>query len=284
MHRHARVPLIGVVPSVARHNACRVLASGRAFALVLAAASFVPFLHTPARAQTTEPPQAAACPLEPKPNTLWSLAQCCAPNPSTSNECLYVDRGKGKFFIVKDTDKAKTNAYLIIPTDKVTGVDAPQIFNDPVVNFWDYGWKESQYYLKKPKNLSTGLAINSESVRDQNQLHIHISCVNPLVAKALADNDPNIAKATEANPFKLQLGTHNNIYEAVKVKSLTGDNSPFNVVRQFPHVQGDMKDQSIAVVESKIASGYYVLDNYYEAGIKHSGDAEELLDQNCPTK
>jgi hypothetical protein len=41
-----------------------------------------------------------------------------------------------------------------------------------------------------------------------------------------------------------------------------------------------MGDQSIAVIGSKTAGVYYLLDTYYVKGA-NPGSAEELLDQTC---
>ena len=141
MHCHSRIPLISVVSSTARHYAGRGLANRRAFVFVLATVSLVSFLHTPARAQT-----ACSTGLAAPPNTLLSLAQCCAKNPSDKATCLYVDTNN-EFVIVKDNDQKKPNAYLIIPipttaTPTVTGIEDKHIFDKPFVNFWDYGWTE----------------------------------------------------------------------------------------------------------------------------------------------
>lgn len=280
MHCHSRIPLIGVISSAARRHACRGLANRRAFVLVLATASFVSFLHTPGRAQTPEP-HVAACTLANPPNTLWSLAQCCATDLKSNPSCLYDDK-TNTFVIVKDNNPKKTIAYLIIPsTTKVTGIEDKQIFSKPFVNFWDDGWKELKYVLKKPTGRFTGLAINSENGRDQNQLHIHISCVSPQVAQTLASNDTNIGTDPKKPWKQLVLGTHNNKYEALKVKLLTDTNSPFNLITDIPGAVNHMKDQSIAVVELKTPDEYYVLNTYYDPVSKNPGTAEELLDQNC---
>jgi CDP-diacylglycerol pyrophosphatase len=255
----------------------------RAACVVLCAAiTLIGLGETPSRAQTALPAEgktpghdAAACVLKPKPDTLLSLAACCAQDISSNASCRLYE-AKDKYVIVKDNDPKKPDAYLIIPTITVTGVEDSQIFNLPVLDFWEDGFFRSAKYPGQPA-ARTALAINSVHGRDQNQLHIHISCVRPDVSKLLVNvkqmsSDP-------AKPTTLNLPPHNNPYEAVKVAGLTGKSSPFEIIQAFPGVKNHMADQSIAVVGSSKAGEYYVLDTYAHG--TNPGMAEELLDQTC---
>lgn len=244
--------------------------------------TFLALLTAPVSAQTPQtqaaaPRAAAACTLAPKPNTLWSLAQCCAADMNSNPSCVEYDR-ENKFVIVKDNAAAKPDAYLIIPSLKVSGIEDALVFAAPVVNFWQYGWQIAPDHLRKPA-ASTGLAINSAPARDQNQLHIHISCVLSAVAQTLSQNDAKIG-SDPAKALPLPLGPHHNPYEVVKLNALNGSSSPFNLVAALPHAKGHMGDQSIAVIGSKTAGVYYLLDTNYVKGA-NPGSAEELLDQTC---
>jgi len=126
------------------------------------------------------------------------------------------------------------------------------------------------------------MAINSQPVMTQDVLHIHLSCARDDVLNAL-DNGPTKISADPNNPTSLNLGPHNNGYEAVTATKLTDTNSPYTLVAKFPHVKCHMGDQSIAVIRSKKTSGtYYVVYSYYHD--KKSGAAEELLDQTNDCK
>jgi CDP-diacylglycerol pyrophosphatase len=226
----------------------------------------------PARAETLA---AAACAVARPPDSLWSLARCCARDLRSNSDCRYYSK-TDEFIILKDNSPAKPRAYLIIPTAKVTGIEDPRIFAAPVALFWAYGWQEAGVYLKKPA-AQTGLAINSEFGRTQNQLHIHISCVRPDVARVLAENAARIG-SDPARPFALALGPHHHTYRAVETGSLT-TRSPFELAAAMPGAADDMKDQSIAVIGSAEPGLYYVLDTTHRAD--NPGTAEELLDQSC---
>lgn len=254
-----------------RRSVCGVLAGALALAVLFA-------LGSQSRAQPappeTPPSASAACIVAPRPNSLWSLAQCCVADLKSNPGCRAFDRAD-EYIILKDNSPKKPAAYLIIPTVKLTGIEDPKIFAPPFADFWADAWQQAQVFVKKPA-ADTALAINSIVGRTQNQLHIHIACVKPAVAKALADNDAKIG-TDPATPFELTLA--GNRYRVVRATSLSGEASPFDLVRAMPGARGDMADQSIAVVGSQTAGSFYVLDTWAEGADR--GAAEGLLDQFC---
>ena len=116
-----------------------------------------------------------------------------------------------------------------------------------------------------------GLAINSNAGRSQDLLHIHISCVRPEVAPALARAPIGLAWA--AAPFVTFDGDR---YDARKVAGLAP--SPFLLLRELPEARADMAAQSLAVIGAA-DGGFFVLANSTEPGVV--AEAEELLDQDC---
>jgi CDP-diacylglycerol pyrophosphatase len=240
---------------------------------LLATGRPAPTLTIPAQAQAVPP--MTACIIARPPNSLWSPAQCCAKNLQSNRGCRYYSEADD-FIILKDNSPAKPDAYLIIPTTKVTGIEDRSVFLPPVADFWAYGWRQAQIYVRKPA-ADIGLAINSEFGRTQNQLHIHISCVRRDVAQALADSAHKIGH-DPATPVTVPLGLQNNVYRVIEVTSLVS-RSPFALTAAMPGARSDMAAQSIAVIGSKTPGLYYVLDTYHHGG--NPGAAEELLDQSC---
>jgi CDP-diacylglycerol pyrophosphatase len=236
-----------------------------------------------AQAQTSDPAaptaadqSASSCIVAPRPNSLWSLAQCCSRNLHSNSGCRAYDVAH-EYIILKDNSSAKPAAYLIISSIRVTGIDDKQIFQPPVVDFWEYGWQQAQILVKKPAD-DIALAINSVYGRTQNQLHIHIACVLPAVARALATKAGTIG-TDPSRPAHFPLGPADHVYRVIKTTGLAGDESPFNLVAAMPGARGEMADQSIAVIGSNTPGTYYVLDT--EARGTNPGAAEELLDQTC---
>lgn len=274
---------------VNRTAAARCHARGRsAGRSALAVALVTAFAMTPCGgqplAQTPQPApptasagdSAASCVVAPRPNSLWSLAQCCAKDLKSNPGCRYYSKAN-EFIILKDSSRKKPAAYLIIPTAKVTGIEDRQIFTPPFADFWAYGWLQAQTLLKRPA-ADMALAINSAPGRTQNQLHIHIACVKPDVAAALARNSAKIG-SDPATALQFGLGPGNHIYRVIKVSSLTGRDSPYNLVSEMPGARDDLFDQSIAVVGSTTPGSFYVIDTYAHGA--NPGSAEELLDQYC---
>jgi CDP-diacylglycerol pyrophosphatase len=205
------------------------------------------------------------------PNALWKAVKVCAAQSKSIPPCMFHSKS-GRFVVIRDNAPSKTAAYLIVPTDRVTGIESPSVFVPPFLDFWQYGWDEAMRYVEVAPE-KTGLAINSIVGRDQNQLHIHLSCVNAPVIAELAK--AKITGQWHAKPF---LTINNLTYNARKVGSLSGSNSPFNLVAQIPAAKRNMKDQTIAVVGAK-GGGYYVIRDYAHGTDK--GEAEVLLDERC---
>lgn len=237
----------------------------------------------PARAQGLPDAQpaasgkaAAACVVAPRPNSLWSLAQCCSRDLASDPGCRYYSAADD-FIILKDHSPKKPAAYLIIPTMKVTGIEDPQIFRPPVADFWQFGWQEAQRFVARPA-ANMALAINSAVGRTQNQLHIHIACVLPEVGHALAANAAKIGSDPTA-PLGLRFGSSGHLYRVIATTGLAGGDSPFSLAAAIPGAAADMARVGIAVVGSATPGAYYVLET--RAGAGNPGAAEELLDQFC---
>lgn len=239
----------------------------------LVAGSVVMSGDHPATAQTATDP-ATTCVLPPRPDTLWALAQCCERSLTGDVGCRAYDR-KDEYVIIKDNSVRKPQSYLIIPTKRVTGIEDGLIARAPVVDFWQYGWAQSRTYPGYSP-ADTAMAINPAHSRTQNQLHIHISCVRPAVRQAL---DQAQIGFFPAKPVTLRLPPHDHLYRAIKVTSLSGEQSPFLVFQADPAVRDHMADQSIAVVGSATPGQYFVLDTRVDRG--NTAHAEELLEQTC---
>jgi CDP-diacylglycerol pyrophosphatase len=117
--------------------------------------------------------------------------------------------------------------------------------------------------------------------RTQNQLHIHLSCVRSDVKERLIA-DPKI-KTYPAKPVRLKLPPMGHTYKVVKVRGLSGADSPFAIVHQLIGTKGQMGSQSIAVIGTDQSDVYYVVFTTYDRSTKNLAHAAELLDQTCET-
>jgi CDP-diacylglycerol pyrophosphatase len=215
----------------------------------------------------------AACAPPPEPDThangLYRAMRSCLAEAEPSGDCTLVDRARG-FVVVKDDDPAKSAAWLIVPDVEGTGIEDSRTLDPPVVAFWRYGWEVGQALLPRPPE-GIGLAINSVAGRSQNLLHIHISCVDPAVARTLAA--ARIGPDWAAKPFLTLAG---DAYNVRKVASL--DRSPFLLLTELPGAAEDMGAQSLGVIGAA-DGGFYIVTDSTEPGVV--AEAEALLDEDC---
>jgi len=214
----------------------------------------------------------AACAPPPEPDThangLYRAMRSCLAEAEPSGDCTLIDR-RG-FVVIKDDDPAKPAAWLIVPDVEVTGIEDSRTLDPPVVEFWRYGWEVGQALLPRPPE-GIGLAINSVAGRSQNLLHIHISCVDPVVARTLAAT--RIGPDWAAEPFLTLAG---DAYNVRKVASL--DRSPFLLLAELPGANEDKGAQSLGVIGAA-DGGFYIVTDSTEPGVV--AEAEALLDEDC---
>ena len=251
------------------------------------------FLHPTLAAQTKSTADAGAeagyiaetCPHVSNPNALLEVAQKCSQSLTSDANCrAYANFKKDRetvesYIILKDCARTKPFGYLLIPTETVTGVESSKIFSGQLVDLWSDAWLWSKEFPGRPFS-QTGLAINSNlpGARSQNQFHIHISCASSAVSRTLEQRKEISFNQTQA--VMLSLGTKGHQYYAVKVGSLSGSNSPFNVAKTvLKSPANNLSGHGIAVIGSSNRDEYYILVSGSENG--NPGNPEELLDEGC---
>lgn len=112
-------------------------------------------LRPPHRAATS----AVSCPVPspppPNPNALWNLVGCCIQGKDKNNRWKDIhceDYNKTyQYILAKDASSSKKNAYLIIPTIQMPGIESSLTLSSPTLDIWQDGWSQSQGLLKPPK-------------------------------------------------------------------------------------------------------------------------------------
>ena len=217
------------------------------------------------------------------PDALWKIVhdKCAGDvrDHGTPAPCAVVS-DKGRYAILKDRDGA--TQFLLIPTDKVTGIEDPAILKPNAPNYFDEAWAnrhfvEDQLHKKLPRE-DIALAINSVYGRSQNQLHIHIDCVRPDVAAALKAHEGEIGFFPD-NTTALVLAGHSYRVGRIEGDSLVSSN-PFALIA----AAGNMAAQTLVVTGAHFRDGrdgFYVLND--RAGLLPLDHAsgEELEDHSC---
>src|ERR1700734_2529684 len=142
------------------------------------------------------------------PSTIWNITNGkCVPHMRDAGDpapCAIVDLKAG-YVVLKDLIGA--TQYLVLPTERISGIESPAILAPDALNYWAPAWRartltEERAGKKLPRE-ALSLAINSPYGRSQNQLHIHIDCVRRDVRDALAAGRDAIVASWGTFPAKL---------------------------------------------------------------------------------
>jgi CDP-diacylglycerol pyrophosphatase len=220
------------------------------------------------------------------PNALWQIVNFnCVPAARAKGDaglCASVDLSK-RFAILRD--RVGVAQHLLIPTDRISGIESPALLAPDAPNYWADAWDARRYVeaaLKKAKRAELaddeiGLEINSAMRRSQEQLHIHIDCMRADVVSALAPHRSDPPHAW--TPATID-GAR---YRVMRVPGPSFDFNPFDIVAAAQKSPEAMASQTILVTgaaPSTADAGWLIVDSGLdrEGG---TGSAESLLDHRC---
>jgi CDP-diacylglycerol pyrophosphatase len=201
--------------------------------------------------------------------------------------CRYVSPRDGRpegYAILKD--RIGVRQFLLVPTDRLTGIESPDLLLPGRTGYWAQAW-DSRRYLESllgnavPRD-GIGLAVNSAVGRTQNQLHIHIDCIRPDVRALLKAHERQI----HGYWTEMRLPPHNHVYaiRRLDTEDLSATN-PFRIVAdRGPDQAGNMAIQTIVVLGAVFRNGrdgFYLLNDQVNIGADDPATGEELLDHEC---
>ena len=235
-------------------------------------------------------------PLPPPPvhadgGTLWRIISTqCLPGQRERHDpspCAKASIEGGEahgFVLLKDRDGVAQ--YLLMPSAKITGIEDPAVLAPDAANYFDKAWDERQVVpdrLGRPLDRTQlSVAVNSIYGRSQDQLHLHIDCVDKDVAAALNHLAIPHDAAWAANRVTLE-------GHAYRVRWLAADRlaatNPFQLLAQsFPSARREMAAWTIALVGAVGPGGepgFYLLADRVDPAIGDRASAEELQDHAC---
>jgi CDP-diacylglycerol pyrophosphatase len=256
-----------------------------AFALIagLTLGSAGALAATPAAPTTTPSPHHASS------DTLWRIVHDrCVPHQAQAHDpapCAAVSPpGRWGYALLKDL--AGPAQFLLIPSERITGIEDFRLLQPGGGRFWVAAWNgrdqlERRMGGKVPRD-GIGLAINSVLGRTQNQLHIHIDCVRPDVVQALKAHGEDAGNGW--GRLALPPNGHDYAVRKFEAADLRAVNPFALVAGQGPDVSGNMATQTIAVIGATFRDGrqgFYLLNDRASIATHDPGAAEELLDQSC---
>ncbi|BDX34954.1 CDP-diacylglycerol diphosphatase [Mycobacterium antarcticum] len=221
-------------------------------------------------------------------SALWRIVDGqCVPNQVAHGNpapCAEVDLDAGSA-VLKDLVGA--TQYLLIPTERSSGIEDPAILAPGAPNYFAAAWRARSFVDERagvtlPRDW-VSLAINSAFARSQDQLHIHVDCLSPDVHDALAGHAAAVGPAWA--PFPVPLAGHR--YDAVQVGGEDLDVDPFDLLADgVPGARDDMAARTLVVVGTVAADGrpgFVILTDRADPAAGDLAEGEELQDHDsCP--
>jgi CDP-diacylglycerol pyrophosphatase len=173
-------------------------------------------------------------------------------------------------------DRKGAAHYLLIPTQTMHGVDAEELLDPDLPNYFAQAWKARDVITKfvghPVPRTAIGLAVNNAHSRTQDQFHIHIDCLRQDVVDSLR------AAAEQVTAAWSPVGVLGSTFQAMRIEAVSLDGaSPFELVAQLgPEVRHHMGDYTVVVagMQYKSGAGFMLLTGTGPTG-------ELLLDSAC---
>ncbi|QKJ89028.1 CDP-diacylglycerol pyrophosphatase [Paramixta manurensis] len=213
-------------------------------------------------------------------DALWQIiSQKCVPGQRQGNPapCQRVDMAQG-YVILKDL--VGPLQYLLMPIDKITGMESPRILDPQTPNFFAEAWQQRSLLAQRHgtaiADSALSLAINSKYGRTQNQLHIHISCLRRDIRQRLDTLTPALNTRWQAE----KLGSHTYLVRTLSAEELAQQSSFIRLADEVPHARGEMGKYGMAL--ARLPDGRLALMAIESHWLKlNRGSAEELQDHQC---
>jgi CDP-diacylglycerol pyrophosphatase len=187
------------------------------------------------------------------PNALWTITHDqCVPNQEQHGDpapCALVDL-TGRYVVLKDLVGA--TQFLLIPTDRVSGIESPEILAPDAPDYFAAAWRARTFVEQRAGQPISrdwiSLAINSAADRTQNQLHIHVDCVRADVREALQRNISGIGPDWAPLPEPL-------VGQQYRAMTLAGDDLTANPFQLLARQTADMGAETLVAVGVHLADG-----------------------------
>lgn len=232
----------------------------------------------------------AACTTAPRPrppvnpDALWGLIQrdCTGPG-APRGDCLAVDEVPARRdVLVKDAHGRFQ--FLLMPLDRVTGIESPGLLAAGAPNYFAAAWAarrhtEAALGQPLPRDVAS-LALNSAHGRSQHQLHIHVDCLRADVLAQLQGMDAAIGSQWQPLPQPLR----GHVYQARRVSGEALQVNPVQLLAQGPAAGDDMGRWSLVVAgtgRDNRDPGFLLLATQADAERDHQASGEELQDHAC---
>jgi CDP-diacylglycerol pyrophosphatase len=222
---------------------------------------------------------------------LWQVVRACLANYSLTGvafPCLEVNLAGGVeqgYVVLRAPFGARDT--ILTPTRRIVGIEDPWLQAPGAPNLFDAAWNARKLVKsldgRPPGRQEAALAVNSELLRSQDQLHIHIGCLVPSARRKL-----------EALGATLRIGewtqvegvlSRSEVWALRSGRANLADIEPFRLAAErFGATTLDQKSLAIAVAEVRLANRdeFFLLASRPDAS-ENGGPAkaEGIVDPVC---
>lgn len=228
-------------------------------------------------------------PVHPNGQALWRIIHDqCVPDQRAHGEpepCALVSLTQGEahgYVVLKD--RTGVAQVLVMPTAKITGIEDPALLAPDAANYFAPAWTARSYVearLGHPLDRSRiSVAVNSIYGRSQDQLHLHVDCLDASVGAALAA----AAVPMDGRWASVRLKGRDWRVRWLAEPALAATN-PFKLIAQsFPGARRSMGAWTLALVGARGpdgADGFYLIADRAAPAAGDRGSAETLQDHAC---
>jgi CDP-diacylglycerol pyrophosphatase len=215
---------------------------------------------------------------------LWEIVGGqCVPDQRDHNApapCAEVNLADG-YAVLKDINGPYQ--YLLIPTAKVSGIESPELLAPDAPRYFADAWAARKYveqgYGKPLPREALGLAINSRFGRSQNQLHIHVDCLQREVRQSLRAQLPKIG----AEWKRLEIPLMGHYYRAMRMSEPAFlQSNPFALIGQGGAEEMGRHTLVAAAISFEDGSpGFILLDDRADLSTLDNAHGEDLQSHSC---
>ena len=221
---------------------------------------------------------------------LWEVVRACVVNHTITGfafPCLEVNTADGEDRGYVVLRRPGTRDIVLAPTKRVVGVEDPWLRNAEAPNYFRDAWNARSFLNELERrplgHQGVALAVNSLLLRAQDQLHIHIGCISPVLGRGIGLVAPELS---DSGWTRLNWHVRGPDVWARRISqsSLDGVN-PFRLAAGIP--DGDAKPTQIGIVIAgyELANGRddFVELAWLDDTARPGGSltADGLLDPSC---
>lgn len=213
---------------------------------------------------------------------LWQIVNQCQSHQTEYHEprpCVRINQQQD-YVLLKDLNGRLQ--YLLLPIQPVTGIESPLLLKPSTTNYFAAAWHNrdllSQHYGQKIADDVLSLAINSKYGRTQNQLHIHISCINPDIRQQLWKQYPQLTE--QWKPVTGDIKHHSYWARKINIHDLT-QSSPFMLLANgMDAAKNDMGKYALALLVAP-DNNFILLTTRVQLLSGNLASIEEIQDHDC---